>query len=214
MYSMQDSTLDYYNRSAPELAERYEQIELAAMHAILAQTFAGRRKLLEAGCGSGRDAAFLLSKGHDISAVDGSQAMLEQARRFHPELNGRLFHVRFPGLLPFPSASFDGAYSIAFLMHLDRSAIAEAVSEIHRILEPDGLFFFSASLERGDVDSAGIDPKGRRFTSLSEQAWDRLCGRLGFRKLSFSRTADSAGREGLVWGNFLYRRLKDPRRPL
>jgi hypothetical protein len=46
--------------------------------------------VLELGCGSGREAAFLRQVGHDVKGVDASQEIIEEALRRHPELAGRL----------------------------------------------------------------------------------------------------------------------------
>ena len=48
--------------------------------------------LLEIGCGSGRDSAFLLAKGFDMTAIDASAEMLGEAKIHPPQLAGSLYH--------------------------------------------------------------------------------------------------------------------------
>ncbi len=200
-----DRTLAYYDENAKGIAGRYEKIEFGDTQRRLLHVFAGRSAVLELGCGSGRDAAFLLSSGLDITAVDGSQAMPARVETFHPELKARLCHAVLPGRLPFADGVFSGVYSLALLMHLKRDDLGTVFEEVGRVLSRGGLLFFSVSLERDDTNREGFDGKGRRFTSLSASEWHELCVSSGFRRLEFSASEDSAGRKGVGWGNFLYR---------
>ena len=202
---MQERTLEYYNNKASQLAERYDQIEFSEFQSELIGNFSGTNKVLEIGCGSGRDAAFLTSHGLEVTATDGSKAMLEEAGRAHPELKGRLRFARLPEKLPFGDSAFDGVYSVATLMHLPKEGITKSIGEIHRVLRPGGLFFFSVSLERDDIDrQTNLDRHGRLFTLLPKEEWNSLCTQVGFKQERFTTSTDSAGRKNPVWGNFLY----------
>ena len=65
-------------------------------------------------------------------------------------------------ILPFDTGSFNGAFSIAALMHLTEIDISKAIRDIHRVLANDGIFYFSVSLERNDVDRRNnLDSAGR-----------------------------------------------------
>ena len=200
---MKENTLSYYDHNAREIAGRYEQINFRGMQNDLLARISGRRRVLEIGCGSGREAAFLFSQGVNIVATDGSRAMLAEAAKLHPELDGRLLHHELPAPLPFPDNEFDAAYSIAVLMHLKRNEIEQVMRDVHRVLERKGLFFFSVSLERADVEANDLDKTGRRFTLLSVSDWsDTFCS-CGFLEIRRNTNTDSVGRDGFLWGSFL-----------
>ena len=129
--------------------------------------------------------------------------MLTEAKKIHPELNGRLVRHSLPSPLPFAGGSYDAVYSIAVLMHLEADDIEPAMREVHRILEPAGLFYFSVSLERPEIDVNGLDDRGRRFTCLSEEDWVAMGRACGFRVAQSGTNRDSMEREGIVWGNIL-----------
>ena len=200
-----NETIDCYDRNAEEIARRYEKIDFGDTQFRLLRVFTGRSTLLELGCGSGRDAAFLVAGGLNLVALDGSPAMLARAEAIHPELKGRLRHAVLPGRLPFADGEFDGVYSLAMLMHLEKGDLSTVFDEIARVLVNGGLLFFSVSLERGDTDREGFDSKGRRFTSLTAPEWHELCVASRFQRLEFSTSEDATGRKGFKWGNFLYR---------
>jgi len=160
-------TLSYYENNAKDLSQRYESANVENIHALLLKTFPSKSYLLEIGCGSGRDAAFMHGKGYDVLAIDGSSEMIAETKRCHPELAGSLEVMKIPNELHFESSSFDGVYSIATLMHLDKSAIDQTIEKVAAILKTNGKFFFSVSLQRDDVDHDGKDEKGRHFTTAT-----------------------------------------------
>lgn len=90
-------------------------------------------------------------------------------------------------------------------MHLQKIEIPGVIQDIHRVLMDDGLFYFSVSLERPDVGADGLDGKGRRFTVLTETDCSEICRSCGFRELRRGTSRDSMGRQGIVWGSFLFK---------
>ena len=58
---MDRQTLDYYNENAEKLAELYETADMSELHSLLLRFLPQRASVMEIGCGSSRDAAFLLA---------------------------------------------------------------------------------------------------------------------------------------------------------
>jgi SAM-dependent methyltransferase len=198
-----NQTLTYYNENAKTLAPRYESADVAKLWRDLTTTYPAGSRLLELGCGSGRDAAYLTRQGYKVTAVDGSAAMLEAARASHPELGDSLLQLALPALLPFADGSFDGVMLIAVLMHLDRDAIAQVLAEACRVLKSDGRLFVSVPLVRDDVAPSERDGKGRLFVSESAENWVSYFNRTGFSVVRSSQSGDGLGRSGILWGTFV-----------
>jgi SAM-dependent methyltransferase len=137
--------------------------------------------------------------GYDVFAIDGSMKMIDEAERCHPELTGRLEVVRIPNELHFEASSFDGVYSIATLMHLDKEEIMHTIEKIEMILKPSGKFLFSVSIQRDDVNDQGEDEKGRHFTSMSELEWVKCCEKYGLKFQHSEISGDGLDRDGIVW---------------
>jgi len=192
-------TLVYYESNAKQLSKRYESAKVDNIHSALLKTFPSKSYLMEIGCGSGRDAGFMHRNGYDIFGIDGSMEMIAEAKRCHPELEDRLEVVRVPDELHFEPYSFDGIYSIATLMHLDKDAIDIAIEKIAIILKPGGKFFFSVSIQRDDVNAQGKDAKGRHFSTLSADEWIACCEKYGLHLEHTEITADGLERDGIVW---------------
>jgi len=102
-----DRTVKFYNNHAAETAATYEGVDFTGGLERVVPYLPKSGRLLELGAGSGRDAAFWLGRGYDVSAVDGSAAMVDEALRYHPELAGRMVQHQLPTQLPFCDGSFD-----------------------------------------------------------------------------------------------------------
>jgi SAM-dependent methyltransferase len=199
------STLEYYDRHAERIAAHYEEVDFSAtLEPVIAALPAGAR-VLELGCGSGRDAAALLARGFDVTATDGSAEILAEAARHHPELSHRLIHHALPGELPFEAGSFEAVLSMAVLMHLEAAELKSAYSAVHRVLRPGGLFAYSVNTERAGLDARGRDERGRHFTCLSPAEWERLHEAAGFQTEWKKESDDVTGRAGIRWVTFLCR---------
>ncbi len=125
-------------------------------------------RILEVGCGLGDDAAALarrVAPGGSVVAVDGSQAMVEAARKRHGDVAGLSFDVADAAHLSFDDATFDGCRIDRVLQHI--ADPAAAIGEMVRVLRPGGvLVAFDNDWETLTVDSAD-----RALTRTVLNAW-------------------------------------------
>ena len=76
----------WYDANAGEVAARYETLASTAVHGWLHDLLPqGPGNVLDVGAGSGRDAAWLASMGHDVVAVEPSVSMRAAASSMHPD---------------------------------------------------------------------------------------------------------------------------------
>ena len=201
-----DSTIEFYDENAARMAARYEQIEFGAyVDRFLTLVSAGSR-VLEIGSGSGRDAARLLAAGMDVTILDASRAMLEQAVETHPELAGHELMVKLPGRIPVEAAEFDAVLSRATLMHVGLESLSHVFDEIARTVKLDGIFAYSVNTARSGLDVNGNDAEGRHFTCLDVRGWDALHRDAGFTTIDAVESEDVTGREGIRWVSFFTRK--------
>ncbi|SFP12501.1 class I SAM-dependent methyltransferase [Hydrogenimonas thermophila] len=193
-----NTTLNYYKNNSKILVNRYESANVSSVQSLLLQTFREKNKLLEIGCGSGRDASFMFKNGFDVIAIDGSENMITEAKKTHPEISNFLYTKVLPHELEFKT-KFDGIYSIATLMHLSFEDLKLTLLKIFNLLNIDGKFLISVSLFRDDIDKNGFDDKGRFFLVLPQNKWIELCEEAGFKIENIQTNNDGLNRSGIEW---------------
>lgn len=79
-----------------ELRSQFGEIDIYLFDQLLRGRFDGRRRILDAGCGSGRNLPFLLTRGFEVFAIDEDPAAVRAVRRLAAELAPALpvNHVR------------------------------------------------------------------------------------------------------------------------
>jgi len=136
----------WYDAHAAELAPTYESVRSERLHAWFADLLPARGGLaLDVGAGTGRDAAWLASKGFDVVAVEPSIAMREQAASLHPGLNIRWIDDSLPDLRQVlrSGLSFDLILLSAVWMHVAPSQRPRAFRKLVTLLRPGGLIAMS-----------------------------------------------------------------------
>jgi len=201
------STLTYYSQNSLKVAERYESADVTQLHEFLLSSLRPGGRLLEIGCGSGRDAAFMIRQGFRVLATDGSASMLEQAKLHHPELAGQVNHLQLPDGLSYNLGEFHGIYAVAVLMHLSVQDIERTILAVNALLAAKGKFVFSVPARRDEVMTNEFDSKGRRFTALSSDGWKDLCLKHNLQIIRTMICEDGLGRGGVVWMNCLAEKL-------
>lgn len=205
---MDKETVSYYDGNAAAVSRRFETADMARLHGILLRHMPQKgARVLEIGCGSGRDAAFLLSSGFDIRAVDASQGLIGEALRIHPELEGRLSvaGVPFPQDHPILRETFQAVVSMAVLMHVPEEDLPETAAQIRRVLAAGGTAFLSVSTSRPGVGENKRDANGRLFQERPPEDLQRVFEEQGFRLAARYDTADVYAR-GIAWHSLAFTR--------
>jgi ubiquinone/menaquinone biosynthesis C-methylase UbiE len=131
------NTIKWYD----EHAEEYSNATFQTASTDLIDTFVNylpsHPKVLDAGCGSGRDCNFLHESGAEVTGVDLSKGLLDFAKKQYHEL--QFVQANFLDL-PFENESFDGLWAHAALVHLESiEDVKKALVEFHRVLRDKGI---------------------------------------------------------------------------
>jgi cyclopropane fatty-acyl-phospholipid synthase-like methyltransferase len=109
--------------------------------ALLLEPLAPGSTILDLGCGTGHPiATFLILNGHRIVGVDGSSAMLAEARKRHPDQ--RWIHA-FMDVVDFDE-TFDAVVCWDSLFHVPRQGWRPMIEKVHRWLRPHGRLMLSS----------------------------------------------------------------------
>ena len=191
------SSIDYYDTNGEAFfADTVAVMDLPQRRSFLSHIPTGGA-VLEAGCGSGRDARFFVESGLAVTAFDGSATMVRLASA-HTGLN--VLHATFADM-DWVEA-FDGVWACASLLHVPQAELPDAFARIHRALRPGGFAF--ASFKRGKGERSA---NGRRFTDLEVGDLTALLTDVGFEILEADMSGDlRPGREHEQWVSALARR--------
>ena len=158
--SADPATIAYYEANAPHYRLSSGQAPSRHLDAFLDRLEPGAR-LLELGCGAGRDSARIVERGFDLDATDGTPAMVRKANeRF--AVGARL--MRFDELAAVEA--YDAVWAHACLLHVARADLPQILLAIRAALRPGGWHFANYKLGDGE----GRDPLGR-LTNLPHEPW-------------------------------------------
>jgi SAM-dependent methyltransferase len=129
-----------------DLTMQFGEIDIYLFDQLLRGRFDGRRRILDAGCGTGRNLPFFLRHGFEVRAVDADAGAVRTVRRLVASVNpavppGHIQHASLESL-PLPDGSIDAVICSAVLHFADgEAAFARMLEELWRVLAPGGLFF-------------------------------------------------------------------------
>jgi SAM-dependent methyltransferase len=195
-------TVDFYETNAASVAQRYESVE-SPVAQLFPLAFANNARVLDIGCGSGRDLAALKAKGYDAYGLEPSTGLREAALARHPELSGRIADSALPSLgTPFDGA-FDGILCSAVLMHVPDTELFDAALSIRALLNQHGRLLISLPLSRGEALLEHRDANGRLFSPYAPEEITLLFERLGFQLIGRWDSGDAMARAGTSWFTLL-----------
>ena len=186
---MKNSTIDYYNSFAKNYFDNTFSINLDKLYDIIEIFFKDKSgKLLDLGCGSGRDGINLFKRNYkNIVSADLSGELLKLAAA-NFKLN-RFCLLNFLNI-PFKNESFKYIFANASLLHIKKKIMFGAFSGLYKILKKKGMIYFSLKKGIGE----GEDENNRFFSYYCEEEIIELLNLTGFDCLSISSIKSSDSR--------------------
>ena len=148
-----------------ELRAWFGEIDVYLFDQLLRGRFDRRRRILDAGCGDGRNLPYFLSRGFDCFGIDRDPTAISRVRgvaaQHAPDLPADRFQAGELDRLPWGRASMDAVICSAVLHFAsDAAHFGRMVEEMWRVLASDGLFFARLASNIGLEQAIG--PAGRR----------------------------------------------------
>ena len=169
-------TTAFYDRWAVD----GEESARSAMSRHFESAFAPGARVLDVGCGKGRDVVALLDMGFDAYGVEPNEAMRSRAIQRDPRVAGRIEDAALPALgQPF-GGGFDAVTCCAVLMHLPAPALPASLAALAAVLKSHGRLLMALPEMLPELLIDGHDPDGRAFANHSPQQVQSLMAALGF----------------------------------
>ncbi len=220
---MDAQTVKAYDARAADFAARHGAADASELQRILLKHLPAGGRVLEIGCGCGRDALFLAEHGFRVVATDASTGMLESFRKaagdqvrivvypateisYLPTVE--ILQATFPlPLSPKPAIladKFDAILAVAVIMHLPDTDLFEFAYQLRQMLKSGGTAVLSVSEGRA-VDAESRDSQGRLFRERPPAELTLLFERLGFTLVAREKNADAMGRGDVQWTTLVLR---------
>ena len=181
-----------------------EEAPRSAMSQRFESAFAPGARVLDVGCGKGRDVAALLDMGFQAFGAEPHDAMRAHAIARDARLRGRIAAAALPALgMPF-GGGFDGVVCSAVLMHLSADALPASLAAIAATLRPRGRVLLGVPEMRPELLVDGRDPDGRAFANHAPEQVQDLFAALGFAPLHRDEMATPSA--GTRWHVLLFER--------
>jgi SAM-dependent methyltransferase len=154
------NSVEYYDRHAERFYQETLHIDMGELYSPFLELIPKGGKILDAGCGSGRDSHYFLNQRYDITAFDASEALANLSSKL---LNQKVLNTTFQKLEY--ENEFDGVWACASLIHVARQEMSGVLMRLTKALKRGGILFASFKYGNGEYQS-----EGRQFNNYDESS--------------------------------------------
>ena len=155
------NTLDYYNKNSEEYFNSTLNVDMTNTYKEFLKLVPEGGKILDLGCGSGRDSMNFMKLGYEVTAVDGSKELAKKAS----VLLGKEVIVNTFEELELKE-KFHGIWACASLLHIKREDLKIVLNNLYNNLEDNGVFYMS--FKYGEKEY--VDDKNRYFNCFTDES--------------------------------------------
>lgn len=157
-------TLAYYNQNARQFADTTLSVDFTATQNRFLKRLPLHAKILDFGCGAGRDTKYFLEQGYQVEAIDGSEELCKLAESY---TGIPVKHMLFQELCAVDC--YDGIWACSSILHLPYQELREVLQKMAKALKSQGIIY--ASFKYGSFQG---ERKGRYFTDFTEESFEAL----------------------------------------
>jgi len=195
--SQKQKTSEYYNLKAKKFYTDTIDVDMSELYVYFCKHLKSNARVLDAGCGSGRDALEFIKMGFKVDAFDSSNEMVKLAN----EQTG--INAVLSNFLDYKSdVTYDGIWCCASLLHIPFNLLETVIKKMATHLKADGIWY--VSFKYGNTER---EKDGRYFTDLDEKLLQEIIGKIeGLELYSVWQTIDARPNRNDVWLNALIKR--------
>lgn len=159
-----DKTIEYYNQNADMFAQGTRLVDFTIVQERFRKMLPVGSRILDFGCGSGRDTKYFLEKGYQVAATDGSAELCRLAGRF---TGIKVKEMLFQELDEI--GVYDGIWACSSILHLPKQELLPVIRKMCDALKDNGVIY--TSFKYGDFEG---ERNGRYFTDFTEDTFDKF----------------------------------------
>ncbi len=185
-------SVEYYNKNAEEFYNGSINADMSSSRERFLKYIPDGGRILDAGCGSGRDSKAFIKLGYSVVAFDASREMCKMASDL---IGQEVWQMRFDEM-SFDD-EFDGIWACASLLHVSQNEMQSVLAKIKKALVQNGVLYASFKYGEGEIERSD-----RVFTNYTEDSVKALLEDAGFEIKECELSHDSRpGREKEMWVN-------------
>lgn len=192
------NTINYYNENAKKFIDGTVSVDFRSIQDTFLELLPENAKILDFGCGSGRDTKYFLEHGCRVVAMDGSLELCKVASEY---TGITVKHMLFQELNE--KERYDGIWACASILHVKSEELPEIIRKMSLATIANGIIYLS--FKYGDFEG---ERNGRYFTDMTEESMAELL--VGFPELRVEKqwiTGDVRdGRGDERWLNMILRK--------
>ena len=159
-----DKTIEYYNQNADMFAQGTRLVDFTVVQERFRKMLPVGSRILDFGCGSGRDTKYFLEKGYRVEATDGSSELCKLASAFTGiEVKEMLFQDLDE------CGKYEGIWACSSILHLSKKELLPVIRKMCDALKDNGVIY--TSFKYGDFEG---ERNGRYFTDFTEDTFDKF----------------------------------------
>jgi superfamily II DNA or RNA helicase/SAM-dependent methyltransferase/SOS-response transcriptional repressor LexA len=196
-----NKTLSYYDQNADDFFTGTANIDMGTIQQPFLEHIPKGGRILDAGCGSGRDAKNFLELGFRVDAFDGSDELVKRASEYTGLAVSRCLFEEFSS-----PPIYNGIWACASLLHVPELDLPELLARLWTALRPGGIFYLSFKYGTGEREA-----NSRSFTDMDESRFRECLKEIsGIARVETWRTADKRSERSEEWFNaFLHKENLD-----
>ncbi len=158
------SNEEYYQEHAQRFFRDTANVDMSALYRPFIRELPPGARILDAGCGSGRDVKAFSDMGFVVEAFDASAELVALARQFS---GNAVVQKRFQEVDAVET--YDGIWCCASLLHISEAELPGVMTRLAIALKPNGVWYLSFKYGRGEREK-----DGRRFTDMDMAGLQKL----------------------------------------
>ena len=197
-----NGTIQYYEEHAEEFAANTLNADMEDIRRRFLVYLPAKARILDFGCGTGRDTKVFRDLAYEVTALDGSEALCRIACDY---TGAPVKHMDFRQYSPAEEELYEGIWACASLLHLKKQELLPVMQNLGKALNEGGTLY--VSFKYGDYEG---ERNGRYFTDFTMEGFREYLKMLPeFRMVEYWVTGDvRPGRGNERWLNMLLEKMK------
>ena len=158
---LNDKTLAYYDNNAEDFYKCTVGVEFSSVQNLFLSMLNQDSRILDFGCGSGRDARFFIEQGYSVEAVDGSSELCKLASEYIGITVKKMLFQELNEV-----NKYDGIWACSSILHLPVNELEDVMKKMVVALKDNGIIY--TSFKYGTFSG---ERNGRFFTDMTEDTF-------------------------------------------